>query len=194
MRRVVRQRQEEWSYVAPAPVLEYTVDWHRTRSVGLQLQSCEGVPRRSPPKWRTVFVSRRHLKGCVKVCSTWALVDGLRRHSGRLLLRQQRRCGVTLADCCCGSRDVAAPFSLIAVAAAKTLRRHSGRLLLRQQRRCGVTLADCCCGSRDVAASHSQTAVAAAVTLQRHTRKPVATVKLGRQAAWRPRCICVGVV
>ena len=22
-------------------------------------------------------ISRRHLKGCVKVCSTWALVDGL---------------------------------------------------------------------------------------------------------------------
>ena len=51
----MRQRQEEWSYVAPAPVLESTVDWHRTRSVGLQLQSCDGVPRRSPPKWRIVF-------------------------------------------------------------------------------------------------------------------------------------------
>ena len=43
------------------------------------------------------------------------------------------RCGVILPDCCCGSRDVAAS---------------TRRLLLRQQRRCGVTLSDCCCGSR----------------------------------------------
>ena len=41
-----------------------------------------------------------------------------RRHTRRLLLRQQRRCGVTLADCCCGSKDVAASHSQIAVAAA----------------------------------------------------------------------------
>ena len=75
----------------------------------------------------------------------------LRRHTRRLLLRQQGRCGVTFSDCCCGSRDVAASYS---------------RLLLRQQGRCGVILEDCCCGSRDVAASHSQTAVAAAETLQ----------------------------
>ena len=88
------------------------------------------------------------------------------------------RCGVTLADCCCGSRDVAASHSHTVVAAAETLRRHIRRLLLRQQRRCGVTfahcccgsrdvaastLSHCCCGSRDVAASHSQTTVAAAV-------------------------------
>ena len=79
------------------------------------------------------------------------------------------RCGVTLADCCCGSRDVAASHSHTAVAAAETLRRHTRRLLLRQQRRCGVTFAHCCCGSRDVAASHSHTAVAAAETLRRHT-------------------------
>ena len=79
------------------------------------------------------------------------------------------RCGVTLADCCCGSRDVAASHSHTVVAAAETLRRHIRRLLLRQQRRCGVTFAHCCCGSRDVAASHSHTAVAAAETLRRHT-------------------------
>ena len=105
--------------------------------------------------------------------------------------KQEGRCGVTLGDCCCGSRDVAASNSQTAVAAAETLRRPFGRLLLRQQRRCGVTLEDCCCGRRDVAASHSadcccgsrdvaasnsqtllrQTAVAAAETLRRHTRR-----------------------
>ena len=56
-------------------------------------------------------------------------------------LSQQRRCGVTLSHCCCGSRDVAAS--------------HSQR----------------CCGSRDVAASHSHTAVAAAETFRRHSGK-----------------------
>ena len=66
----------------------------------------------------------------------------LRRHTRRLLLRQQGRCGVKLADCCCGSRDVAASL-----------------------------LAYCCCGSREVAASHLQSAVAAAETLRRHTRR-----------------------
>ena len=78
----------------------------------------------------------------------------LRRHTAvrrdvaaSLLLRQQRRCGVTFAHCCCGSRDVAASHSQTAVAAAETLRRHTLTLLLRQQRRCGVTLSDCCCGS-----------------------------------------------
>ena len=50
------------------------------------------------------------------------------------------RCGVTFADCCCGSIDVAASHSHTAVAAAETLRRHIRTLLLRQQRRCGVTL------------------------------------------------------
>ena len=51
------------------------------------------------------------------------------------VLFQQRRCGVTLSDCCCGSRDVAASHSQTAVAAAETLRRHTLRLLLRQQGR-----------------------------------------------------------
>ena len=37
-----------------------------------------------------------------------AAAETLRRPFGRLLLRQQGRCGVTLAVCCCGSRDVAA--------------------------------------------------------------------------------------
>ena len=82
-----------------------------------------------------------------------AAAETLRRHIRTLLLRQQRRCGVTFAHCCCGSRDVAASHSQTAVAAAETLQRRTLRLLLRQQRRCGVTLAHCCCGSRDVAAS-----------------------------------------
>ena len=59
-----------------------------------------------------------------------------------------------VADCCCGSRDVAASLSQTAVGAVGTLRRHTPRLLLRQHRRCGV---------------NSQTAVAAAETLRRHT-------------------------
>ena len=90
------------------------------------------------------------------VLGQYVAVDFL---TGRLLVKlwQQRRCGFTLANCCCS--------------AGETLRRHILRLLLRQQRRCGVTLSDCCCGSRDVAASRSQTAVAAAVTLRRHTRR-----------------------
>ena len=52
-----------------------------------------------------------------------AAAGTLRRHTLRLLLRQQGRCGVTLSDCCCGSRDVAASHSHTAVAAAETLRR-----------------------------------------------------------------------
>ena len=99
--------------------------------------------------------------------------ETLRRHIRTLLLRQQRRCGVALADCCCDSRGVEASHSQTAVAAAEALRRHIRRLLLRQQRRCGVTLGDLCYGSRDVAASHSHTAVAAAETLQRHIRRPL---------------------
>ena len=81
--------------------------------------------------------------------------ETLRRHIRTLLLRQRRRCGVALADCCCGnrgveatfadcrcgSRDVAASHSQTAVVAAETLRRHIRRLLLRQQRRCSVTSA-----------------------------------------------------
>ena len=114
-----------------------------------------------------------------------AAAETLRRHTRRLLLRQQRRCGVTFAHCCCGSRDVAASHSQTAVAAAETLRRRAQRSLsgsknvaashsqvaivaavalkrhvrglrMRQQRCCGVTLGDLCSGSRDVAASHSQ--------------------------------------
>ena len=50
-----------------------------------------------------------------------AAAETLRRQTRRLLLRQQRRCGVTLSDCCCGSRDVAASHSQTAVAAAETL-------------------------------------------------------------------------
>ena len=47
-----------------------------------------------------------------------AAAETLRRHIRRLLLRQQRRCGVTLSHCCCGSRDVAASHSQTTVAAA----------------------------------------------------------------------------
>ena len=86
-------------------------------------------------------VAASHLHTAVAAAKT------LRRHTLRLLLRQQRRCGVTLAHCCCGSRDVAASHSQSAVAAAETLRRRTRRLLLRQQRPCSVTLCDHCSGS-----------------------------------------------
>ena len=98
-----------------------------------------------------------------------------------LLLRQQGRCGVTFADCCWGSRDVAASYSQTAVAAAETLRRQ---------------LADCCCGSRDVAASHSQTAVAAA-DMASHSLIAVAaaeTLQLPEFSAeqrWKQCCPCI---
>ena len=39
-----------------------------------------------------------------------------------LLLRQQRRCGVALADCCCGSRDLAASHSVTTVLTAQLQR------------------------------------------------------------------------
>ena len=81
-----------------------------------------------------------------------AAAETLRRHTLRLLLRQQGRCGVTLSDCCCGSRDVAASHSHTAVAAAETLRRHSGKLLLRQQGRCQWwLLLTSSCGDRSAA-------------------------------------------
>ena len=47
-----------------------------------------------------------------------AAAETSRRHIRTLLLRQQRRCGVTLSHCCCGSRDVAASHSQTTVAAA----------------------------------------------------------------------------
>ena len=72
---------------------------------------------------RGVAASRSH--------TAVAAAATLRRHTLRLLLRQQRRCGVTLANCCCGSRDVAASHSQAAVAAAETLRRHTRSLLDR---------------------------------------------------------------
>ena len=61
----------------------------------------------------------------------------LRRHTLRLLLRQQGRCGVTFAHCCCGSRDVEASFWQTAVASAGTLPVvvTSHQLLRRSQRR-----------------------------------------------------------
>ena len=66
-----------------------------------------------------------------------AAAETLRRHTLRLLLRQQGRCGVTLSDCCCGSRDVAASHSQTAVASAGTLPVvvTSHQLLRRSQRR-----------------------------------------------------------
>ena len=166
---------------APVPAVYV---WQQLQSVRSASVS-GGVAARSPSSSMTAVASSRDVAALslliTAVCSkdveapfsltAVAAAETLRRHTRRLLLRQQRRCGVTLADCCCGSRDVAASHSQTAVPAAETLRRHTRRLLLRQQRRCGVTLADCCCGSRDVAASHSQTAVAAAETLRRHTRR-----------------------
>ena len=46
------------------------------QSVGLQLQSCEGVRRRSPPKWRTVFDISTPFEG-IREGVQKALVDGL---------------------------------------------------------------------------------------------------------------------
>ena len=81
-----------------------------------------------------------------------AAAGTLRRHTLRLLLRQQGRCGVTPLNCCCGSRAVAASHSHTAVAAAETLRRHSGKLLLRQQGRCQWWLhRTSSCGDRSAA-------------------------------------------
>ena len=67
-----------------------------------------------------------------------AAAKTMRRHTRTLLLWQQRRCGVTLSICCCGSRDVGASHSQTAVVAAETLRRHTRRPLLQQQGRCGI--------------------------------------------------------
>ena len=50
-----------------------------------------------------------------------AAAGTLRRHTLRLLLRKQGRCGVTFAHCCCGSRDVEASFWQTVVASAGTL-------------------------------------------------------------------------
>ena len=141
----------------------------RVRGAGPSRGAQRQRQRRSPAPAVTAtpapvaeYIAVPHVAPAAAVCTAPAsMVEASRRN--------QRRCGVTLSDCCCGSRDVAASHSQTAVAAAGTLRRHTFRLLLRQQGRCGVTLSDCCCGSRDVAASHSQTAVAAAETLRRHT-------------------------
>ena len=87
-----------------------------------------------------------------------AAAETLRRHTLRLLLRQQGRCGVTLSDCCCGSRDVAASHSHTVVAAATMLKRHSGKLLLRQQGRCQWWLHRISsCGDRSAALAMSST-------------------------------------
>ena len=170
--------------------------------LGSSASSCTQLFRRAAQGSFSVWAER----GC-RLLDRMALgrilaAETLRRHIRTLLLRQQRRCGVALADCCCGSRDVAASHSETCVLAAETLRRHTRKPLLRQQRRSSVAFADrCCssrnvaashsetsvlaaetlrrpfahcwCGSRDVAASHSQTAVAAAETLQRHFRRPL---------------------
>ena len=64
-----------------------------------------------------------------------AAAETLRRHTRRLLLRQQRRCSVALSDCCCGSRDVAASHSHTAVAATETLRRQESPLKQRWSQR-----------------------------------------------------------
>ena len=74
--------------------------------------------------------SRTRVYGCgvhrASVCLFGVTSSSMRRDSKDVaashlhscaLLRQQRRCGVTLADCCCGSRDVAASHSVTTVAA-----------------------------------------------------------------------------
>ena len=73
----MRQRQEEWSYVAPASVLVYIVDWHRTKVWASNCSPVKVFRAEVRRNGAPCSISRRHLKGCVKVCSTWALVDGL---------------------------------------------------------------------------------------------------------------------
>ena len=130
--------------VAPAPVLEFSLfvcgersSWRQLRSqvvVSCVLARCLSASATQQGKFEESSVMEHFLRA--SAATTVAAAETLRRHTLRLLLRQQGRCGVTLSDCCCGSRDVAA-----------------------------VTFAHCCCGSRDVEASFWQTAVASAGTL-----------------------------
>ena len=87
--------------------------------------SCDNEARatESTPM-RRLATARRNAPGMFRGSASQVLHQGviaagtLRRHTLRLLLRQQGRCGVTFADCCCGSRDVAASHLQTAVAAA----------------------------------------------------------------------------
>ena len=129
--------------VAPAPVLEFSLfvcgersSWRQLRSrvvVSCVLARCLSASATQQGKFEESSVMEHFLRA--SAATIVAAAETLRRHTLRLLLRQQGRCGVTLS------------------------------LLLRQQGRCGVTFAHCCCGSRDVEASFWQTAVASAGTL-----------------------------
>ena len=87
--------------------------------------SCDNEARatESTPM-RRLATARRNAPGMFRGSVSQVLHQGviaagtLRRHTLRLLLRQQGRCGVTFAGCCCGSRDVAASHLQTAVAAA----------------------------------------------------------------------------
>ena len=130
--------------VAPAPVLEFSLfvcgersSWRQLRSrvvVSCGLARCLSASATQQGKFEESSVMEHFLRA--SAATAVAAAETLRRRTLRLLLRQQGRCGVTLSDCCCGSRDVAASHSHTAVAAAEMLRRHSGKLLLRQQGRC----------------------------------------------------------
>ena len=67
-----------------------------------------------------VTLSRQHVAASHSQIAV-AAARTLRRHTHRLLLRQQGRCSVTLAHCCCGSRDIDASSWQTAVASAGTL-------------------------------------------------------------------------
>ena len=102
-----RQRQRR----SPAPALTGT-----PASTWRQLRPC--AQRRH--QWRRHRAETSDVAASNSQTTVAAAVT-LRRHIRILLLRQQGRCGVTFAYCCCGSKDVAASHSQTAVAAAETL-------------------------------------------------------------------------
>ena len=126
--------------VAPAPVLEFSLfvcgersSWRQLRSrvvVSCVLARCLSASATQQGKFEELSMMEHFLRA--SAATPVAAAETLRRHTLRLLLRQQRRCGVTLS--------VVASHSHTAVAAAEMLRRHSGKLLLRQQGRLPVVI------------------------------------------------------
>ena len=131
--------------VAPAPVLEFSLfvcgersSWRQLRSrvvISCVLARCLSASVTQQEKFEESSVMEHFLRA--SAATTVVAAETLRRHTLRLLLRQQGRCGVTLSDCCCGSRDVAASHSHTVVASAGTLPVvvTSHYLLRRSQRR-----------------------------------------------------------
>ena len=62
-----------------------------------------------------------------------AAAETLRRHTLRLLLRQQGRCGVHSQTAVAAAGTLRRHIRTLLLRQATTLRRHSGKLLLRQQ-------------------------------------------------------------